>query len=127
MVALLGGDTFHVQIREGSSVIVTELGVLDEGGRVLHLECGNMFEVRLGGGEGGGGERESVSVCETGVGREGKWEREREEKNRGGMERVHVEQPPNPRPPSIHPYFPLPPPPTPPPLPFFPPPPCPPP
>lgn len=46
MVALLGPDTFNVQIRPGQSIVVTEITPGEEGlGRVLHLERGNMFEI----------------------------------------------------------------------------------
>ena len=46
MVELLGKDTFDVQIRPGKSILITEVSPHEEGGgRALHLECGNMFEV----------------------------------------------------------------------------------
>lgn len=47
MVELLGKDTFKVQVLSGRMIVVTEIIAGDEEhGRVLHLECGNMFDVQ---------------------------------------------------------------------------------
>lgn len=45
MVSLLGEESFSVQLRSGRSIIITEIATEQESARVLHLECGNMFEV----------------------------------------------------------------------------------
>ena len=45
MVKLLGKEGFRIQCKEGQFIIVTELDKEGEVDRVIHLECGNMFDV----------------------------------------------------------------------------------
>jgi hypothetical protein len=48
MIDLLGKETFKIQSMKGRYIVITEIlaGGDDEHGRVLHLECGDMFEVQ---------------------------------------------------------------------------------
>ena len=47
MVELLGKETFKVQVVTGRMIVITEILASDhDHGRVLHMECGNMFDVQ---------------------------------------------------------------------------------
>jgi hypothetical protein len=47
MIDLLGQDTFKVQLMTGRYIVITEILDNDQQqGRVLHMECGDMFDVQ---------------------------------------------------------------------------------